>query len=260
MYVIKVLRPLLLSMLFVLCATTVLGQDRIFHAEFRSLYDGERILYAKITNSNNHSKLTNSDGYVNINYAEGSSLVVTHVSYDTLKIDPSNYNYGDTVLFYMAPKTYELREFQYSVLGPRHIFDNKFVDTDLGKSDIEKVKEKLEIEDMTATLVALDRSAADGVRLGSPITALYDQFSKEGRERRRYLELLANDTRDSITREKYNLRVVQSLTAIVDTAQAQDFMDFCSFDKTYIEQTEKVEIFYEILRCKQEYERILEEE
>lgn len=254
------LRHILISLILILFATTVLGQNRIFHAEFRSLYDGERILYAKINNGEGQSKLTNSDGYVNINYSEGSVLTVTHVSYDTLKIDPMNHSSGDTILFYMAPKTYELREFQYSVLGPRSIFDNKFVDTDLGKSDIEKVKEKLDIEDMTATLVALDRSAADGVRLGSPITALYDQFSKEGRERRRYLELLANDTRDSVTREKYNLRVVQSLTAIIDTAQAQDFMDFCSFDKTYIEQTEKVEIFYEILRCKQEYERIYNEE
>lgn len=237
-----------------------MAQDKIFHAEFRSLYDGERILYAKITNSRNDSKLTNSDGYVNITYAEGSLLSVTHVSYDSLQIDPSKYSSGDTILFYLAPKTYELREFQYSILGPRHLFDNRFVDTDLGKSDIEKVKEKLEIEDMTETLVALDRSAADGIRLGSPITALYDQFSKEGKERRRYLELLANDQQDSITREKYNLRVVQSLTAMIDTAAAQDFMDFCSFDKTYIEQSEKVEIYYEILRCKQEYERILEEE
>lgn len=239
-------------------SATAIGQDKIFHAEFRSLLDGEKVMYATVSNSYGDSKLTNSDGYVNIRYQSGSFIKVSHIGYDSLSINPSNFPAKDTVLFYLAPRTFVLREFQYSILGPRHTFDNKFVDTKLGKSDIERVKEQLGIEDLESTLVALDQSAADGVRLGSPITALYDQFSKAGKERRKYAELLAGDVLDSLTREKYNLRLVQSLTALYEPLAAQEFMDFCSFDERYIEQTEKVEIYFEILRCKDEYDRLNE--
>ena len=232
------------------------AQELEFHAEFRSLIDGERIMYAKITNSDGSSKLTNSDGYVHIWYKKGSTLTISHISYDSLIINTNNYKVGDTTLFYMAPRTFMLREFEYSILGPRYTFDNKFVATNLGKSDIDKVKERLEIMDMRSTLVALDQASADGVRLGSPITAMYEQFSKAGKERRRYAELLSRDYSDSLNRTKYNVNVVQSLTAMGNIGEAQEFMDFCSFDQSYIEQTDKVVIYFEILRCKEEYDRL----
>ncbi len=254
LYVNKVLKRFVQILVFCCVSVTSFAQTGRFHAEFRSLLDGERILYAKITNSSGESKLTNSDGYVNIEYSFGTELQVSHISYDSLNISTEDYKDGDTVLYYLAPRTFTLREFQYSILGPRFTFDNKFIDTDLGKSDIDIVKERLEIIDMKQDLVALDRAAADGVRLGSPITALYEQFSKAGKERRKYAELLARDYTDSLTRTKYNIQVVQSLTAIGNIGEVQDFMDFCSFDQTYIEQTERVEIYFEILRCREEYE------
>ena len=228
----------------------------VFHAEFRSLVDGERIMYAKISNVNGDSRLTNSDGYVSIPCGEGSEYTVTHLSFDTLHINPFAYDLKDTMLFYLTPRVFHLKEFTYSILGPRYTFDNRFIKTDLGKSDIDKVKERLEIEDMTADLVAIDRSAQDGMVLGSPITALYEQFSKAGKERRKYAQLLANDFKDSITRIKYNLNVVQSLIAFPTVTETQDFMDFCSFDQRYIEQTDRVDIYMEILRCRDEYLRL----
>ncbi|MFY0644817.1 MAG: hypothetical protein JXR19_10160 [Bacteroidia bacterium] len=243
----------ILSFLVLLCVGIFAHAQYVFHAEFRSLVDGERIMYAKIANVNGDSRLTNSDGYVSIPYSEGSKFTVTHLSFDTIQINPFAYKTGDTILFYMTPRVFHLKEFTYSILGPRHTFDNRFVKTDLGKSDIDKVKERLEIEDMTADLVALDRSAQDGMVLGSPITALYEQFSKAGKERRKYAQLLANDFRDSLTRIKYNLNVVQSLIAFPSMPETQDFMDFCSFDQRYIEQTERVDIYMEILRCRDEY-------
>ena len=111
-------------------------------------------------------------------------MLVQHLAFDSLFIETADFTRGDTTLFYLKPRSFQLPEVRFSILGPRYQFDNKFVQTDLGKSDVDKVKEQLEILDMKADLVALDRAAADGVRLGSPISAIYDQFSKEGKERR----------------------------------------------------------------------------
>lgn len=217
------------------------------------MFDGERIMYAKIMNNSGYSRLTNADGYVSIAYADNDRLLITHLGYDSLRFNPANYPEGDTALIYLTPKVFELQALTFALLGPRHTFDNRFVDTDLGLTDSEKVKEKLELEGLTGDLVALDQAAADGMRLGSPITALYERYSRRGRDRRRYAELVANDRRDSVNREKYNLDVVRELTFLPSLEETQEFMDFCSFDKDYIENTKPVDLYVEILRCKEEY-------
>lgn len=255
LYVIKLLKHLLSLTLLLMLSSTLFAQQSVFHAEFRSLVDGERIMYAKLTNKLGDSRLTNSDGYVEMPYGKNDQLTVSHLSFDSLTIFPGDYPKGDTLRFYMTPRVFMLREFTFSILGPRYAFDSKFVKKDLGKSESDRVKEQLEILDMRRDLIALDQSAADGVRLGSPITALYEQFSKAGKERRKYAQLLANDYQDSITREKYSLGLVQSLVAFPSVMETQDFMDFCSFDQSYIEQTNKVDIYLEILRCRDEYLR-----
>ncbi len=253
MYVIKLLKHLISIAILLMLSSSLFAQQQVFHAEFRSLIDGERIMYAKLTNKSGDSRLTNSDGYVEMPFARNDRIVVSHLSYDSLTLIPSDYSAGDTVRFYMTPRVFLLKEFTFSILGPRYAFDNKFVKKDLGKSESDRVKERLEILDMRRDLIALDQSAADGVRLGSPITAIYEQFSKAGKERRKYAQLLANDFKDSITREKYNLGLVHSLVALPSVVETQDFMDFCSFDQSYIEQTDKVDIYLEILRCRDEY-------
>ena len=232
------------------------AQSRLFKAEFRSVVNGEKVMYAKLTNQLGDSRLTNLDGYVEMPFKKGDRIAVSHLSYDSVFIDPGSYDPGDTILFYMTPRVFHLQEFTFSVLGPRYAFDSKFAKTDLGATEAERIKAQLEIKQLRPDLVALDRSAADGVRLGSPITALYEQFSKAGRERRRYAELLARERQDSITRNKYSVPLVSSLIGSNSKAETLEFMKFCSFDQRYIEQSSQVDIFFEILRCKEEYQAL----
>lgn len=253
------MKRLLYSAVLLVTTLGLFAQVNTFHAELRSMLDGERIMYAKITSTSGDSRLTNSDGYVSIPYVKNDVLLISHLSYDSLFVDPADYRQGDTVLFYLSPRTYQLAELTFSVLGPRYYFDNRFAHTDLGKTDAEKVREKLEITDMKDELVALDQASSPGVYLGSPITALYDRFSKQGKELRRYQQLLARDFVDSLNREKYNLDVVQRLAAIESRDATQDFMDFCSFDQRYIEQSTFLEIYFEIIRCKEEYDQLLQD-
>jgi hypothetical protein len=224
----------------------------VFRAQFKNLEDGGPVLYAKITRPNGDARLTNVDGMIEIQFKRGEKLVVSHLTYDTLVIDPADYADAVMPVFYLTPRVYELREFKFTILGPRHLFDNKFVKNDMGKTDEEIVREKLEIADMRKELIGLDRGAQGGVVLGSPISALYNRFSKEGKELRKYAALIKQDRRDSAYVKEFQIETIMALTSF-DLPTSKRFMEFCSFSKSYVTSVETLALYMEVLHCKDEY-------
>lgn len=232
----------------------VLGyaQMNTFAATFKSLQNGEPILYAKVTNGSGESRLTNVDGLVNIPCKKGAVVTVSHLVYDTLKINIADFEGHSNLTFYLQPKTYDLREVKFSILGQRSLFDRKFVSNDLGISDQQKVREKLRLIEMKQELIGLDRSAQGGAVLGSPITYLYDRFSKSGRERREYAMLLAKDRARKAVDQKLDDFVISTLTSF-DDEELIKFKEFCSFHPSFIELVDELTLYYELLRCRTEY-------
>lgn len=242
-------------LLVILLGTIGYAQAQVatFSAQFKNLADGEEVLYAKVMNSDGESKLTNIYGYVSIVHKVNTPITISHLIYDTLVINTADFRGRDSLTFYLTPKTYQLKEVTYSILGERSLFDNKFVYNDLGKSDEEKVREKINIIDMKKELIGLDQSAQGGYVLGSPITYLYDRFSKDGKERAEYARLIERDRLRAQSKEKYDDLIITTLTNFSNEELA-DFKVFCSFHPSYIDQVQLVELYYEILRCKHEYE------
>ncbi len=229
------------------------AQVSTFSAQFKNLADGEEVLYAKVMNSDGESKLTNIYGFVSLAHKPNTAITISHLIYDTLVINTADFKGKDSLTFYLKPKTYLLKEVTFSILGERSLFDNKFVKNDLGQSDEEKVREKLNLKSMKKELKGLDQAAQSGLVLGSPITYLYDRFSKDGKERRKYQELLERDRIRGQSKEKYDDLIITTLTNFTDTDLIK-FKEFCSFHPSYIDQVQLVELYYEILRCKHEYE------
>ncbi|MFT4826998.1 MAG: hypothetical protein ACI9GO_001001 [Bacteroidia bacterium] len=239
----------------VLLVCVVLGmnaQVTAFTARFKSLQNGEEVLYAKVSNTAGLVKLTNIDGYVTIPVSGDGILVISHLVYDTLIIKTLDFKDKDSLVFYLQPKTYDLREVTFSVLGGRSLFDRKFVSNDLGKSDEQKVREKLRILELKQELIGLDRSAQGGVVLGSPITYLYDRFSKKGKERIEYARLIERDRQLKKAGKKYDNLIVKMLTNY-DAEELEKFQKFCAFHPSYIEAVDALELYFEILRCKKEF-------
>lgn len=240
--------------LFIVWATALFSQSREFHATFKSYADGEEILYAKVNNGTGITRLTNIDGEISMPFAEGAIITVTHLNYDSLVIKTDDFIGRDSVIFYMTPKTYELKEVTFSVLGERAFFDSKFVNNDLGIRDAQKVRDKLGLGDMKQELIGLDRAAQNGAVLGSPISYLYNKFSKEGKDRARYAELVRQDQKRKALDKKLDDYMITSLSGF-EGESLDEFKKFCSFHPSYIIQAETLEIFFEVLRCKEEYTR-----
>ena len=136
--------------------------------------------------------------------------------------------------------------------GAQPFFDNKFVKNDLGDRNSEKVRAKLRILDMKDELIGLDRAAQDGLVLGSPISFLYNKYSKSGKDRARYIELVSQDKKRRALDKKLDDYMITSLSGFEDES-LEEFKKFCSFHPSYIIQAETLEIFFEVLRCKEEY-------
>lgn len=228
------------------------AQVATFTAQFKNLANGDEVLYAKVTNNDGESKLTNIYGFVSIVHKYNTAITISHLIYDTLVIKTDDFKSRDSLTFYLTPKTYQLKEVTFSILGERSLFDNKFVQNDLGRSDEEQVRDKLNLVGMKKELIGLDQSAQGGVVLGSPITYLYDRFSKNGKERIKYAQLLERDRLRAQSSEKYDDLIITTLTNF-NNEELAEFKVFCSFHPSYIDQVQLVELYYEILRCKHEY-------
>lgn len=253
MYVLIIHLRKILVLLYLSVVLHASAQVSTFSAQFKNLADGEEVLYAKVMNSDGESKLTNIYGFVSLTHKRNTAITISHLVYDTLVINTADFAGKDSLTFYLKPKTYLLKEVTFSILGERSLFDNKFVKNDLGQSDEDKVRKKLNIESMKKELKGLDQAAQGGVVLGSPITYLYDRFSKDGKERRKYQQLLERDRMRAQSKEKYDDLIITTLTNFADDELAK-FKEFCSFHPSYIDQVQLVELYYEILRCKHEYE------
>ena len=228
------------------------AQKDIFRATFKSLQNGEPVLYAKVTTEGSEAKLTNVDGYIQIAHTPGAQIIISHLVYDTLVVNTASWSGRQDLEFYLQPRVYELREVTFSILGKRGLFDNKFVKNDLGKSDAEKVREKLQILGLRNELIVLDQAAQDGYVLGSPITYLYDRFSKAGKERRLYAKLVEQDRQKKVVRKQFDDLTVTTLTNYTDEELA-NFKKFCSFHPSFLEQVDALTLYYEIVRCRDEY-------
>lgn len=230
------------------------AQNPVFKAKFKSLQNGQPILYAKVYAEGQKVKLTNIDGYVEIEHQPDAKIIISHLTYDTLILETESWKNQENLEFYLTPKVYQLREVTFSILGKRSLFDNKFVNNDLGKSDQEKVKEKLAVLKMKNELISLDQAAQDGYVLGSPISYLYDRFSKAGKERRIYAELLDRERQKRISRRQFDDMTVTTLTNFTDEELA-NFKEFCSFHPSYLQLVDALTLYYEIIRCRDEYQK-----
>jgi hypothetical protein len=67
----------------------------------------------------------------------------------------------------------------------------------------------------------------------SPISALYDVFSREGKERRKLAELMRQDAINQSVSEKFNPKMIQRITGLKEPELTQ-FIEYCNFSNEFL--------------------------
>ena len=86
-----------------------------------------------------------------------------------------------------------------------------------------------------------------------PFTKLYEQYSKAGRERTAYRELLVKDANEKMVALKYNVAFVKNVTGIKDDDQAASLMEYCCLPEEFVLNANEYDLVLAVEDCYQEY-------
>jgi len=207
-------------------------------------------------NSGTHSTL---DGQFRINVSPGDTLRITCIGYDQLK--------------YLVPLD------RYSPVIPLHIVMHSDTLQITGvniypwPADAQALKQAvLAMEDQTPKVpdlklndakyynfpipgsppqASIPGMANPGLTytIKGPITALYDAFSKEGKSKRKYEELISQDQKKVVAARRYNAEVVRRVTSFTTDKEIQDFMLYCNLSVDFIVSSSEYDLYKAIHEC-----------
>jgi CarboxypepD_reg-like domain len=88
--------------------------------------------------------------------------------------------------------------------------------------------------------------------IGVSIDALYDMFSKEGKEKRKLADLQFNDVKTFYADLRYNKQIVAQITHLPED-DLEEFMGFCKPTQDFILTSSDYELTFKILKCLGEF-------
>ncbi|MCL2510899.1 MAG: hypothetical protein FWF09_02485 [Bacteroidales bacterium] len=99
-------------------------------------------------------------------------------------------------------------------------------------------------------------SVIPGVGLStSVIQAMYDQYSHEGKMRRKYDSLVAQDNIEYQLYPKYNVALVKQITGFTSDSTAYAFIKFCDFKNDSLLQANNYDVYLMIQNCLSQFLR-----
>lgn len=208
----------------------------------------EPVPYVHIyTQSLSHGTTTDEQGYFNIMINPKDTLVFSAVGFDkylfSLKQEEIRSYYE--VVIEMDFKSYQLEPVKVTAYKDIESFKQ-----DVLKLDIPTEKKNIELQlpgVMDYTFTGDEKMVIRG-----PITALYNKFSKEARERRK-LEAFKKQTGvQKIIDSKYNIEVVKNVTKLNEEG-ARRFMEWCRFEEEFLIKATEYELTVAMLKCLEEF-------
>jgi hypothetical protein len=151
----------------------------------------------------------------------------------------------------LIPKVYDLAEVQirpfptYQELK-RKILDYEMTDEEIQMAELQKAFQKnmAMLAKGSSRLDGMDD--AGGIRIGGPITAIYNLFSKHAKNQKKYYKLIKADKTKLAVAKRVNFEVVSRLTGLKDEEKVNEFIAYCSFSDDYILAATDIDLYKQI--------------
>lgn len=215
---------------------------------------GEPISYARILDrTHNRQWVSDEEGKVSISLTDSILLKITALGFnDYYWLCDSE---KDQILVSLIPKIYELHEVAIAPYPTIAIFKKAF--------------ENLETEDSSFLMnnlwpiYAVNHSSTNmsgyheqnfiSIYLGSPITSLYNMFSKKGKSLQKFKQLTGQDQVNFQISKRYNMEKVRALTGVQETEKLNAIMEYCRPSLDFILSASDYEIAIHIISCYQNF-------
>jgi hypothetical protein len=205
-----------------------------------SLADSLPIENALIVSSTEGKALTDINGKFELEVTHPGWIEVIHLNFT------GKFALIDTFQkrFFLAMETYELEPAQINLLYDRNSFDFKFVKKQIPADPKVKIKAGLRLETVSRI------PNTNGAELGSPITALYNRFSKEAK-RKRIFDTLMNEVEHlKILRSWLTYKRMAVIIEQEDSSRINCFFLYCSIHPEIVTYLSEIEVLEGALLCR----------
>lgn len=236
-------------------AQTIEGQDirpfQKIRARLVNNRTGEPVVFARVIDKDLRSGvLTDSLGLFVMTARVDDTLFISSMSFYTTAL-----KVNDSLLYQMRVPVISLIEQAYQLgsvdigYGSYEEFKYKFLHTPPQENKLNKLQE--ELQRAIAKLPRHPLQPQASIPLGSPVTALYMLFSKEGKSARRLQAAKERDKVFMLTYQKFNRDIVAQVTGLRGNL-LDEFMLYCQPEDTFLLQANEYEIHHKIL---EDYEK-----
>jgi len=240
-----VLRSLIFCCLLAALPTIKPQAQTVFRGYLFGQQDSSPIADALISSSTGKTAITDSKGAFAMSLTLPTWIDVKHLNFS----ERLDINENSTGIFYLSMSTYDLEPAEIFFMN-RQKFDREFVNGKYPTNLAVKLKKDLRLETVNRTPIT------NGVELGSPITALYNKFSKEAKQKRAYDSLMVRiELLDSLKSWLRFERISQIIDS-EDTATVNCFFLFCSFHPEIAYILSEVEVLQRALICAKSFEHL----
>lgn len=230
--------------------TTVYFKARVIDSLTR-----KPVPFAHIINTTRKTAtISDTLGYFYIRTSPGDRLQVTAIGFAARKVSIAisilQTQFIRDIL--LQPIIYSIEAVRVNPLGSYQQFKQRFISMDLPESEYQIHPSVLkEIDEGRDTLDMLIMPVM------SPVTALYNLLSKEGKSKRKLRKLLEQEAFERQVDFKYSPDIVSHITGYTGF-ELYEFMDFCSFRKDFLLNATYYEITQAVLVKQQQFEKVPE--
>jgi len=194
-------------------------------------------------------------GFFTVTANVGDTIIFSSIGYERMTIVSHDSMYTNNRIIKLKPAVYLLTEVDIGFLSTYDRFKRDV----LSREAQEALKMSPNISKYDVYIPALPNQGGLNVPFaGSPITFLYNLWSKEGKQYQHYQSVINGTAEFIIIGDKFNGIFVKELTGL-ENDELIKFMSFCKFSKEYLLLASEMDIRRQIMRKYSEYVKILNE-
>ncbi|HOZ30236.1 MAG TPA: carboxypeptidase-like regulatory domain-containing protein [Bacteroidales bacterium] len=190
-------------------------------------------VYIKKTRS---GTITDTTGYFLITATVGDTIVFSSLGFDK-KYVFVNEEAGDNtkpLVIFLDMKIYELKSVEIIALKRYKQLEYEITNMKLPENDYSYAISNFPFRPADIDFYTRSSTPTSGIGIVfSPITALYDMFSKEGKEKQKLMELQQKDYLNSIIDEKISTAMVMKITGL-SKQECNIFLNWCNFSSDFL--------------------------
>lgn len=193
--------------------------------------------------------VSDDSGIFTVTANAGDSILFSSIGYVRLTIAAHDSMYANNRIVKLKPAIYYLTQVDIGILSTYDRFRRDV----LSREAKEAYRMEPLVNQYNVYVPPLPVQGGINVPLGiSPITFLYNLWSKEGKQYQYYQSVINGTAEFIIIGEKFNGLLVKKLTGF-ENDELIKFMSFCMFTKEYLLIASEMEIQREIMRKYREY-------